>query len=226
MNGQPAPSPASPARRHALPHAVATFAPRWRVARHQASSQGVWMGEAAPNAATVPPDLVRAMVPGEILQEDEIILLLTKPSLFFIFYTSFFFIAVTLVLGAMAAQSAWLVSATSLSPRFVGLIVVLLCLGRLMWALLVWTSHIYMLTNRRIVTIKGVINVHMFQAQLRKIQKTELYRPLGQRIFSTGTIAFSTAAAAATIDSTWVMIARPIETHEQVVAAINKAQSK
>ena len=74
-----------------------------------------------------------------------------------------------------------------------------------------------------ILTIKGVINVHMFQAPLREIQKTEVYRPLGQRLFGTGTIAFSTAAAAATVDSTWVMIARPVEVHEQVVAAIHKA---
>lgn len=184
------------------------------------------MGEAAPDAGAVSPDLVRAMVPEKILQDDEIVLLLTKPSLFFIFYESSFFIAVTLVLGALVAQSYWLLTSTSLSQSVVGLTVVLLCIGRLIWALLVWTSHIYMLTNRRILTIKGVINVHMFQAQLRKIQKTELYRPLGQRIFGTGTIAFSTAAAAASVDSTWFMIARPLETHEQVVAAIHKAQSK
>ena len=184
------------------------------------------MGEAAPGAGAVAPELVHAMVPEKILQEDEIVLLLTKPSLFFIFYTSCLFVAVTLVLGTLVAHSAWLLTSTGLSSSLVGLTVVLLCIGRLIWALLVWTSHIYMLTNRRILTIKGVINVHMFQASLRKIQKTELYRPLGQRLFSTGTIAFSTAAAAATVDSTWVMIARPIEVHEQVVAAIHKAQSK
>ena len=207
------------------PHAVAKLAPRWRAVRRR-QSQGLWTGDASPDAGAVAPALVRAMVPEEILQEDEIVLLLTKPSLFFIFYTSFFFLAVTLVLGALAAQSLPLLTATGLSSSVVGLVIVLVCLGRLMWALLVWTSHVYMLTNRRIVTIKGVINVNMFQAPLRKIQNTVLYRPLGQRIFSTGTIGFSTAASAGAVESTWVMIARPLETHEQVVAAIHKAQSK
>jgi uncharacterized membrane protein YdbT with pleckstrin-like domain len=76
------------------------------------------------------------------------------------------------------------------------------CAGRIIWALLVWTSHVYMLTNMRILTIKGVVNTHMFQANLRKIQRTDLYRPLIQKVFGTGTIGFSTAASAGDIDST------------------------
>src|SRR3982751_6312376 len=118
------------------------------------------------------------MVPEQILQEDEIVLLLTKPSLFYIFYTSFMFIGVTLAVGAMASQSLWLTATTPLTQSTIALVVVLLCVGRFMWARLVWTSHIYMLTNRRIVTIKGVINIHIFQAHLSKMQKSELYRPL------------------------------------------------
>ncbi len=80
-----------------------------------------------------------------------------------------------------------------------------------------------MLTNKRVVTIKGVINVNMFQANLRKIQRTQLYQPWQLRLFGTGTIGFATAATN-DFDSTWVMIARPLATHEQIVAAINKAQ--
>jgi hypothetical protein len=110
------------------------------------------MGEAAPDAGSVAPDLVHAMVPEKILQEDEIVLLLTKPSLFFIFYESYLFVAITLVLGALVAQSAWLITFIGLSSSAVGLVVVLLCVSRFVWALLVWTSHIYMLTNRRILT--------------------------------------------------------------------------
>jgi uncharacterized membrane protein YdbT with pleckstrin-like domain len=218
-------APRLPSSRRTIPLVLAKVVRHWRACR-RVTSPPVCMGEATPNAGTIAPDLVRAMVPERILQEDEIVLLLTKPSLFFIFSTSALFLAVVLVLGALVAQSAWLLTSASLSSQVVGLIAMFLCIGRLIWALLVWTSHTYMLTNRRIVTIKGVINVHVFQAQLRKIQKTELYQPLSQRVFGTGTVAFATAAAADTVDSTWVMIARPTEVHEQVVAAIHKAQSK
>jgi uncharacterized membrane protein YdbT with pleckstrin-like domain len=111
-------------------------------------------------------------------------------------------------------------------PSTITALMVATCAGRLVWALLVWASHVYILTNLRVLTVKGVINKHMFQAPLRKIQNTELYRPLIQRIFGTGTIGFSTAAASGMIESTWVMIARPIPTHEQIVAAINKQNSR
>ncbi len=164
------------------------------------------------------------MVPQQILQEDEVVLLLTKPSLFFIFFDSVLFVVVALMLGAIGSQLA--IGSDHVPPRLVAGATALACGARLVWSLLVWSSHVYMLTNLRVVTIKGVVNVHMFQAQLRKIQKTELYRPIMQRLVGTGTIGLATAAAAGSVESTWVMVVRPIETHEQLVAAINKAQSK
>jgi uncharacterized membrane protein YdbT with pleckstrin-like domain len=187
---------------------------------NDASGGGGGGGGAGPQA--VSPELIGAMVPAQILQEDEVVLILTKPSLFYLFYSSFPFLLGTFLLGIIIGQIS--LASAGITPSMIALITLLVCVGRLVWALLVWTSHIYMLTNRRILTIKGVINVYMFQAQLRKMQKIELYRPLGQRLFLTGTIGFSTAAAAGAAESTWVMIARPLETHEQIMAAIHKAR--
>ena len=152
----------------------------------------------------------------------EIVLLLVKPSLFWLLYASFPFLVVTALVGIFAAQISFAVAGVNAAT--VALVAVLVGVGRLIWALLVWTSHIYMLTNIRVLTIKGVINIHMFQAHLRKIQNIRIYRPIGQRIFATGTLGFSTAAAAGAPESTWVMIHRPTDVQEQVVAAINKAK--
>jgi len=175
------------------------------------------------DSSTVSRELVASVVPEQILHDDEVVLILTKPSLWFIVFTSFRFILTVFLLGVLAVRVSQLAAYAVVSPPTIALITVVLCLGRLVWALLVWTSHTYMLTNQRVVTIKGVINVNMFQAHLRKIQRTTLYQPLLLRLFSTGTIGIATATTAA-FDSTWVMIARPLETHEQIVAAINKAQ--
>ena len=201
--------------------------------RPAAESLGKWQrhtrllmaGNAGVNPEAVNPELV-GMMHQQILHEDEIVLLLTKPSLFFIFYSSFFFVLTTLMVGAGASQLSRTTTSVLPSPDVIATVTALLCACRLIWALLVWTSHVYMLTNQRIVTIKGVVNTHMFQTQLRRVQKTDLYRPLVQRIAGTGTIAFSTAAAANSFDSTWIMIARPHQTHEQIVAAIHKANSR
>jgi hypothetical protein len=197
-------------------------APQALPTNHSGGGNGAGGGAGQADPRAVSPALVGAMVPAQILQEDEIVLILTKPSLFFIFYTSFPFLVVTALLAVLAAQVSFTLA--SITPSTIALVAVMAGVCRLIWALLVWTSHVYMLTNRRIVTIKGVVNVHMFQAYLRKLQKTEIYRPIGQRVFMTGTVGFSTAAAAGGPDSTWVMINRPLETHEQIVAAINKAK--
>jgi hypothetical protein len=80
-----------------------------------------------------------------------------------------------------------------------------------------------MLTNQRIVTIKGVLNTTMTQAHLRKVQRTVLYRPLYLKFFGIGTVGIGTAATT-DFEATWVMIARPLTTHEAIVAAVEKVQ--
>jgi uncharacterized membrane protein YdbT with pleckstrin-like domain len=177
----------------------------------------------ADESAPIAPAYLAAGVPEELLHGDEVVLILTKPSLWFILLTSFRFMVTTVLLGVLAVQLLAMPSINYVSPPVVAAITVLICLGRLVWAILVWTSHIYMLTDRRIVTIKGVVNVNMVQVSLRKVQRTELYRPWIFRILGIGTIGVATAATN-TLDATWVMIGRPILTHEQMVAAIHKVQ--
>jgi hypothetical protein len=167
--------------------------------------------------------MVSAVMPENILHEDEVVLILTKPSLWFIFLTSIRFVLVVVLASVLLVKSVALPAGSSITPQTIGILATLLCLGRLIWALLVWTSHTYMLTNLRVVTIKGVVNIAMFQAPLRKMQRTVLYKPLIMRIFGVGTIGFATAATT-DFDSTWVMVARPVLVHEQIVAAINKSQ--
>jgi hypothetical protein len=162
---------------------------------------------------------VIAGLPAGTLHQDETILLLTKPSILFIFITSFRFVLTVLLFALLLVNVA-----PSINSRSVSLAATVIVLGRLIWALLVWTSHIYILTDQRIITIKGVLNVAIFQATLRKMQRTTLYKPLYQRVFGLGTIGFATAAAVTNFDSTWLMIPRPHQTHEQIVAAISRVQ--
>jgi uncharacterized membrane protein YdbT with pleckstrin-like domain len=175
------------------------------------------MSEDAPLAPTLPANVL----PQEMLHDDEVVLILTKPSLFFVLITSFRFILTALLLGILAVKT--IQPHVSLSVQMFAALTALVCVARLVWALLVWSSHTYMLTNQRIVTIKGVLNTAMTQAHLRKVQRTVLYKPLYQRILGIGTIGIATAATEG-FDATWVMIARPLQTHEAIVAEIQKHQ--
>jgi len=171
------------------------------------------------------PNIVAGVMPREMLHDDEVVLILTKPSLWFVVITGFRFVLTVLLLGILAVKLVGVGGASSLniSSSAIATATALIALGRLIWALLVWSSHIYMLTNQRVVTIKGVINTTMYQANLRKLQRTILWRPWYLRIFGIGTIGFATAATNHS-DSTWVMLSRPLATHEAIVAAVNKAQ--
>ena len=190
-------------------------------------SLGKWRRFASPAAgeesAAVSHELAAAVLPHDMLHGDEIILLLTKPSPLFICLTSFRFIVTVVLLAVLAVRLQGQLSSNFVTPNNLGITAALLSLGRLIWGLLVWTSHTYMLTNQRIVTIKGVLNVAVVTLNLRKVQRTNLYRPFWMRLFGLGTIGIATAATE-TLDATWVLVSRPIETHEAIVAAIRKVQ--
>jgi len=168
------------------------------------------------------PNIVAGVVPREMLHEDEVVLIITKPSLWFVVITSFRFVLSVMLLGILAVKLVG-ASSLSISPHAIATATALIALGRMIWSLLVWSSHTYMLTNRRIVTIKGVVNTSMYQANLRKLQRTILWRPWYLRLFGIGTVGFATAATTG-FDSTWVMLSRPLAVHEAIVAAVNKAQ--
>lgn len=191
------------------------------MATTQEQAKGV--AHRAEDAAPLSPEYVASVVPQELLHGDEIVVLLIKPSLWFIILTSFRFLLATVLVGVLAVRIFALSTGPYVSATTVAYATCLMCIARLVWAVLVWTSHVYMLTNRRVVTIKGVVNVTMSQANLRKIQRTALYRPWLLRIFGVGTIGLATAATE-TFDATWVMVGRPVATHEAIVAAINKVQ--
>lgn len=194
---------------------------RWR--RNTARLITARMSEDSAAGRVVPREIVASVLPATMLHDDEVVLLLIKPSLWFIFLTSLRFMVLVLLVAMLVVRFMTPGGWGFFSPRQAAVLTTVVVMGRLVWGLLVWTSHIYLLTNQRIVTIKGVINVAIFQTNLRKVQRTSLFRPWYERIFGLGTVGFATAATYE-FDSTWVMIGSPLEVHEQVVAAIRKVQ--
>ena len=167
-------------------------------------------------------DSVRAatMLPAQLLQPGEIIVLLLKPSPWYILLMPLRSVAVLaiLTLALLVVNGHW---DTGISNReFVLLGVVLIGL-RLTWQFVEWLSRVYVLTDQRVIRVKGVLKVAVFECHLGQIQQTDLLFSLRERPFGLGTIGFSTAGTGST-DAFWLMIARPLEVHQQVVAAISR----
>jgi len=97
--------------------------------------------------------------------------------------------------------------------------------ARLVFATLQWASCLFVLTNRRIMRLSGVMNVDVFECPLTKIQQTYLSLVWYERLTRLGTLAFATAGTGG-VESTWLHVNDPLEVHERVRSAIHQAQQR
>lgn len=177
----------------------------------------------APEAAEAQPNLARAaaMLPEQLLQPGEIIILLIKPSPWFILLVPLRFIAVIALCAALIAQLQRRGFDLGLDSHDL-IVATLAVIGlRLFWQMLDWLSHVYVLTDQRIIRVMGVFNVQVFECPLNKIQQTDLILPLLQRLFWLGSIGFATAGTA-THEAYWLMVAKPLEVHAKIIETIRR----
>jgi uncharacterized membrane protein YdbT with pleckstrin-like domain len=92
---------------------------------------------------------------------------------------------------------------------------------RLFWQFLEWLSRVYVLTDRRVIRVRGVWRVRVFEALLKNIQHTTVERSMRERLLGLGTIGFATSGTAFT-EASWRMVARPLEVHQIVVQTIGR----
>ncbi|MFW6145765.1 MAG: PH domain-containing protein [Planctomycetota bacterium] len=186
--------------------------------RHSQPLKPTATATAQPESAA---QMAPVVVPARLIQEGEEIVLALKPSGWFILLVSAPFTIAVIVL----AVGAYLVDAIDLAQlplRSLSLVCLAAIALRLIVACLQWISRIYVLTNRRILRVRGLLTVDVFECALHRIQHTSLVLPLSERIFSIGTLVFATAGTALP-EAAWVMIARPSEVHEIVVEYVRRA---
>lgn len=166
-----------------------------------------------------------SLVPAHLLDGGEIIILAIKPSAWYVLLTSARWIVLGLLLSAFASLrlAAWLPVGTRAQWVLWQLGFLIAC-GRLAWAMLDWVSRLYVLTDRRIMRIRGIFNVELFECSLQRIQNTYLTLSVGERITRTGTISVQTASSGE--GASWRTVSRPLEVHEKLREAINRSQRR
>ena len=176
-------------------------------------------GDVAVETRATPASL-GALLASHILQDGELILLILKPSIWFILLSSLRFAAGVLIL---------LIAAILLGRQLPGPnqhyieAAAFVLAGRIMWAVLQWMGRLYILTDMRIVRLAGVFNVNIFDCPLRKVGRTRVVRSMRERLFRLGTIEIIPGDSA-TAPAQWQTIAHPEQVHERITAAINRAQ--
>ena len=180
---------------------------------------------AAPDADAVAgpdTDAARAgiMLPKQLLQPGEIIVLLLKPHPLFILLAPLKTLTLMLLVTAVGVEVARRVGEFDAAQNIV-LIGAALLLARVFWQFLEWLSRVYVLTDQRVIALSGVISVRVFESPLNSITHTELLFSLRERIFGLGSLAFYTAGSGVA-EAYWVMVGHPLEIHAKVVQTLKR----
>lgn len=164
------------------------------------------------------------LLPGDLLSDDEQVVFAVKPSLWTIAFLCFRTVLIAVVValsglfvGPLLGLERWS------APIVQGCIVAVL--GRAGFAFLQWISRTYVLTDKRVIRIRGVLTIDIFQCSLVRIQNTFLVLTLPQRLLGLGNIAFTTAGTGS-VEAIWRHVKKPLHIHQQLIRAINAASNK
>lgn len=184
--------------------------------RHASSGSGE--GDAAELAAPQ----AAALLPSELLQPGEVVVLLLKPSAWFIPLECLKTLSVTAIVASIVFILVDRIppGTIELSRRDVVLTAILVGGIRLFWQFLEWLGRVYVLTDRRVIRVQGVVRIAVFEAPLKHITNTTLTFTLRERLFALGTIGFATAGAGPAAN--WRMLADPLRIHQTVVRTIER----
>jgi len=197
--------------------------PRPRRSRREmartAEGLSVQAAEAAAPVASVPPVTTAAatLLTRHILRDGETIILILKPSLWTILFSTMPAIAVALIISIGTTLAAN--RHTHIGVE-VGLMLISLRAG---WAILSWASRVYLLTEMRVLRVAGVFNPQIHDIPLRKIARTRLTRMLHERIWRLGSVEIIPESDQWPW-SVWQTIPRPDHAHDVIRRTIARAK--
>jgi hypothetical protein len=183
-------------------------------------SEGAAAAAAAAAAEAAVSTPVGALMAGHVLRDGELVLLILRPSKWFIPLSSLKFLAIVTIFaifGVMFEETLHLPRRRAIEAGF------WLGIARVMWAVLQWMGRLYILTDMRILRLSGVFTVSVFDCSLRKVARTLLEANLMEKLFRIGSIVVIPQDEEAPIFQ-WHMVARPRQVHKQILSAIHRAK--
>lgn len=193
---------------------------RWSVLEYAPPHAGrpITAHQAYPQAAQEEA-LVRTRTPGDMLHDNEIVIMMVRPSLWYIPAVSARFISIIILAALLIDRTR--IAGHLLDSQSIWAVTAILVSVRLVYALINWTSQLYLLTNHRIVTIRGAVNVEMFQVGLCRISEARLIQSPAHQLLRVGDIGFATGGDILP-QSIWFWIAHPQRVQRQIQQALQK----
>ncbi|MDP9174938.1 MAG: PH domain-containing protein [Planctomycetota bacterium] len=179
--------------------------------------------EAGAAAAALPPRSARAtslatLLASHVLRDGELVLMILRPSFWFIVFTSASFTAIAIVASLIMAELDH-----GMHDRIYFEAAMFVISGRVMWAVLQWMGRLYILTDQRVLRLSGIFSIDVFDCPLRKIVRARIVSPLRERVVGAGSIEIIPRDESMPT-AVWQTVDRPAEVYERLMAAINRAR--
>ncbi len=129
-----------------------------------------------------------------LLGEREKIILIAHQHWFILVRAIVFEIVIILILIALTITTGAYLSEFALLIGAVGAILILLPLSTMMRDILDWTNRQFIVTNRRVIQISGILNKNVTDSSLVKVTDVKLEQSAFGRLFNYGDIEILTAS--------------------------------
>ncbi len=159
------------------------------------------------------------LLPADLISGDETIIFAIKPSLWYVVFDSTNWVLAALCM--IAGASFWADSFNLSEPQFMSAVLAVLSL-RIGLALLRWVSRFYVLTNRRVMRVRGVSRPDIYECPLVNIRNTTVTTSFPEALTRLGTIKFVTTDPADSL-RVWRAVADADNIHNQIRKAIERA---
>lgn len=154
----------------------------------------------------------QAGVYAAYLADGETVILALKPSFWFVLIKRGGALSTLLCLWLLMAgieSLGWF----DFQLTAVGLAFILIAVVLLLWLAIDRTTRLYLLTDKRILRVSGILTRTSVEIPLHKITTVALHRSFTERLTGVGSILFTSAAAGgegAAGDLVWYMIDNPV----------------
>ena len=156
----------------------------------------------------------------KFLEGGEAIIFAIRPSLWFM----------PLVSGPLALGATFLAVALyfggprlslELPPYALWMLWVIAVMGRLFFAGIQWMGRLYVLTNRRVITVCGLTRFQVRQCPLAKVRGVETSTGPAEKLLGLGTLSFRVCDGQEGVGP-WANLSRPAKVRQEIEQAIRR----
>lgn len=129
-----------------------------------------------------------------LLSEREKIILVARQHWFILVSSIFFELAAIIIIFAATVTLAIIFQLYALIIAAIGFVLMIIPVFSMIHDILVWSNHQYLVTNRRVMQISGVINKAITDSSLEKVNDVKMEQSALGRVFGYGDIEILTAS--------------------------------